>query len=67
MALKRRKAEASKDAAVCSIPVRNPEQANSRLQSEYAQILAKRLGEAKAAKTDARSKSPRRKLPFTNS
>ncbi|KAI4114779.1 MAG: hypothetical protein LQ345_004507 [Seirophora villosa] len=40
MALKRRKSEASKDAA-----------------NEYAQILARRVNEAKAAKSDARSKS----------
>ncbi|KAI4144974.1 MAG: hypothetical protein L6R39_003964 [Caloplaca ligustica] len=39
MALKRRKAEASKDAA-----------------NEYAQILAKRVNEAKAAKSDARKR-----------
>ncbi|KAL8760890.1 MAG: hypothetical protein Q9184_002955, partial [Pyrenodesmia sp. 2 TL-2023] len=39
MALKRRKAESSKDAA-----------------NEYAQILAKRVGEVKAQKSEARSK-----------
>ncbi|KAL8673100.1 MAG: hypothetical protein Q9168_002483 [Polycauliona sp. 1 TL-2023] len=39
MALKRRKSEASKDAA-----------------NEYAQILAKRVGQAKAAKDDARKR-----------
>ncbi|KAI4200619.1 MAG: hypothetical protein LQ348_001745, partial [Seirophora lacunosa] len=39
MALKRRKSEASKDAA-----------------NEYAQILARRVNEAKAAKSDARKR-----------
>lgn len=57
LALKRRKAEASKDAAVRSNLLRSSEcdELIDEQQSEYAQILAKRVTEAKAAKSDARS------------
>lgn len=60
MALKRRKSEASKDAAVClMLSQRSKNQAKCVQQNEYAQILAKRVGQVKAAKEDARSKCSR--------
>ena len=58
MALKRRQAEASKDAAVClllSICLVRASGLIMALQNEYAQILAKRVNEEKAKKSELRS------------
>lgn len=63
MALKRRRAEAAKDAAVCHEPRiamhllwRIYVLMALLLQNEYAAILAKRVNEEKAKKTELRSK-----------
>ena len=61
MALKRRRAEASKDAAVCrehghALLVWLYILIDLLLQNEYASILAKRVNEEKAKKTELRSK-----------
>jgi small subunit ribosomal protein S6e len=55
MALKRRRAEASKDAAVRFHPL-TPISDTDHLQSEYAQILSKRIGQAKTAHDEARKR-----------
>ena len=66
MAVKRRRAEAAKDAAVCHhfIPIAftfilryKLVLTLRRFQNEYASILAKRVNEEKAKKTELRSKS----------
>ena len=64
MAVKRRRAEAAKDAAVCHcmIPTTFKFISTSTctdigpLQNEYAAILAKRVNEEKAKKSELRSK-----------
>lgn len=60
LALKRRQAEASKDAAVClhsGVFMEEEPRANTGvLQNEYASILAKRVNEEKAKKSELRSK-----------
>ena len=57
VALKRRRAEASKDAAVRSTShYKYDIQSTDTCQNEYAQILSKRISEAKAETAEARKR-----------
>ena len=58
IALKRRHAEAAKDAAVCLLSSIEFVAITNRvsLQTEYAQILAKRVNEEKAKKSELRKR-----------
>jgi small subunit ribosomal protein S6e len=56
IALKRRNAERTKDAAVRSPSPTTPHNPSNKSQNEYAAILAKRVTEAKAQKADLRKR-----------